>query len=150
MTPSTANQGETALPTADRAVPQGTGNRLFLYAMRRMAVAGVNDAHAANALLGTFGKSYRRPLVLMRAMMLELARASDRKILVAPCCCARMTGDEALLMQAVGEALGDAPLAYERISSLLASDAALGALTCVQAVAQSYADLGRPLELYSA
>ena len=47
-------------------------------------------------MLGAFGRSYRRPLVLMRAMMLELARASSRKILVAPCCCARMTADEAL------------------------------------------------------
>ncbi|HEX7822227.1 MAG TPA: DUF6628 family protein [Sphingobium sp.] len=133
----------------DKAVPEDRGNRLFLFAVRRMAMAGVNDAHAANALLGSFGKSYRRPLVLLRAMMLEMARASSRKIMVAPCCCAKMTGDEALLMQAVSEGLSAPHTAYERVSTLLASDAALGALTCVQAVAQSFADLGRPMEFYA-
>lgn len=130
--------------------PHGYGNRLFLFILRRMASAGVNDAHAAHAMLGGFGKSYRRPLVLMRAMMLEMARASGRKILVAPCCCARMTSDEALIMQAIGEALDDAPSAYHRLTILLDNQNALGALTCLQAVAQSYGDLGRPLDLYAA
>jgi hypothetical protein len=142
--------GEINQAMTDRAVPEDGGNRLFLFALRRMASAGVNDAHAANALLGTFGKSYRRPLVLMRAMMLEMARASGRKIMVAPCCCSRMTADEALLMQAVGEGLHAPQAAYDRLSLLLASDTALGALTCLQAVAQSFADLGRPMDFYAA
>lgn len=142
--------GETQHAMTERLVPEGGGNRLFLFALRRMASDGVNDAHAANALLGSFGKSYRRPLVLMRAMMLEMARASSRKIMVAPCCCTRMTGDEALLMQAVAEGLHTPQAAYDRLSVLLASDTALGALTCLQAVAQSFADLGRPMEFYAA
>ncbi|MET0249299.1 MAG: DUF6628 family protein [Sphingobium sp.] len=133
-----------------RPIPGGYGNRLFLYVMRRMAVAGVNDAHAANALLGAFGKSYRRPLILMRAMMLELVRASTRKILVAPCCCARMTADEGLVMQAVGDALRDPHGAFDQIGELIGNDDALGALTCLQAVAQAHRDLGRPLDLYAA
>lgn len=133
-----------------RPMPGGYGNRLFLFVMRRMASDGVNDAHAANAMLGAFGKSYRRPLVLMRAMMLEIARASSRRILVAPCCCARMTGDEALVISAIGEALTNPLNAYRRLATLLDNDHALGALTCVQAVAQCYGDLGRPLELYAA
>ena len=141
--------GETSPIDLPRPLPTGYGNRLFLFVMRRMASAGVNDAHAANAMLGAFGRSYRRPLVLMRAMMLELARASSRKILVAPCCCARMTADEGMLMQATGEALRDPNAAYEQLSDLLGNDHALGALTCMQAVAQAHADLGRPLELYS-
>ena len=141
--------GETSPIDLPRPMPTGYGNRLFLFVMRRMASAGVNDAHAANALLGAFGRSYRRPLVLMRAMMLELARASSRKILVAPCCCARMTADEGMLMQATGQALRDPNAAYEQLSDLLGNDHALGALTCMQAVAQAHADLGRPLELYS-
>ncbi|MBA4756146.1 MAG: hypothetical protein EPO45_11850 [Sphingobium sp.] len=141
--------GETSsLDDLPRPMPSGYGNRLFLFVMRRMASAGVNDAHAANAMLGAFGRSYRRPLVLMRAMMLELARASSRKILVAPCCCARMTVDEALMMQATGDALRDPNAAYAHVSRLLGNDHALGALTCLQAVAQAHADLGRPLELY--
>jgi hypothetical protein len=142
--------GEINQAMTDRAVPEDGGNRLFLFALRRMASAGVNDAHAANALLGSFGKSYRRPLVLMRAMMLEMARASGRKIMVAPCCCSRMTADEALLMQAVAEGLHAPQAAYDRLSLLLASDTALGALTCLQAVAQSFADLGRPMDFYAA
>ena len=141
--------GETSPIDLPRPMPTGYGNRLFLFVMRRMASAGVNDAHAANAMLGAFGRSYRRPLVLMRAMMLELARASSRKILVAPCCCARLTADEGMLMQATGEALRDPNAAYEQLSDLLGNDHALGALTCMQAVAQAHADLGRPLELYS-
>ncbi|MEQ6332350.1 DUF6628 family protein [Sphingobium sp. MK2] len=141
--------GETSPLDLPRPMPTGYGNRLFLFVMRRMASAGVNDAHAANAMLGAFGRSYRRPLVLMRAMMLELARASSRKILVAPCCCARMTADEGMLMQATGEALRDPNAAYEQLTDLLGNDHALGALTCMQAVAQAHADLGRPLELYS-
>ncbi|WP_150292371.1 DUF6628 family protein [Sphingobium estronivorans] len=131
-------------------IPGSYGNRLFLYVMRRMATAGVNDAHAANAMLGAFGRSYRRPLVLMRAMMLELARMSSRKILVAPCCCSRMTTDEALMMQAVGNALRDPRAAYDKVATLLGNDHALGALTCLQAVAQAHNDLGRPLDLYAA
>ncbi|MFZ2996216.1 DUF6628 family protein [Sphingobium sp.] len=141
--------GETSPLDLPRPIPGGYGNRLFLFVMRRMASAGVNDAHAANAMLGAFGRSYRRPLVLMRAMMLELARASSRKILVAPCCCARMTSDEALMMQATSDALHDPTTAFEQVSQLLGNDHALGALTCLQAVAQAHHDLGRPLDLYA-
>ena len=115
-----------------------------------MATAGVNDAHAANAMIGAFGRSYRRPLILMRAMMLELARTASRKILVAPCCCARMTVDEGVLMQAVGTSIQDPRMAYDQVATLLGNDNALGALTCLQAVAQAHNDLGRPLDLYAA
>src|SRR3546814_19785898 len=101
-------------------------------------------------MLGAFGRSYRRPLVLMRAMMLEMARTSSRKILIAPCCCSRMTSDEALMMQAIGGALRSPRSAYEDVAALLGNDHALGALTCLQAVAQAHCDLGRPLDLYAA
>ena len=143
--------GETSsLDLITRPMPGGYGNRLFLYGMRRMASAGVKDAHAANAMLGAFGRSYRRPLVLMRAMMLELARSATRKILVAPCCCARMTADEGLLLDAIGTALEEPHAAYEKIVTLLGNEDALGALTCLQAVAQAHSYLGRPLDLYAA
>ena len=142
--------GELSSPDQARLIPGGYGNRLFLYVMRRMASAGVNDAHAANAMLGAFGRSYRRPLVLMRAMMLELARTSSRKILIAPCCCSRMTADEALMMRAVGRALRSPHGSFDDIAALLGNDHALGALTCLQAVAQAHTDLGRPLDLYAA
>lgn len=142
--------GELSHLDLPRPIPGGYGNRLFLYVMRRMAAAGVNDAHAANAMLGAFGRSYRRPLILMRAMMLELARSSSRKILIAPCCCARMTADEATLIESVGTALRDPHAAFDHLVTLLGNDHALGALSCLQAVAQAHDDLGRPLDLYSA
>ena len=142
--------GEPVFLDQPRPIPGGYGNRLFLYVMRRMAMAGVDDAHAANAMLGAFGRSYRRPLVLMRAMMLELARTSSRKILIAPCCCSRMTTDEALMMQAIGTTRRSPRTAYDDVASLLGNDHALGALTCLQAVAQAHSDLGRPLDLYAA
>jgi hypothetical protein len=69
--------------------------------------------------------------------------------MVAPCCCARMTADEAMLMHAAGDALRDPGTAYESVSALMGNDHALGALTCLQAVAQAHGDLGRPLELYA-
>src|SRR3546814_20687855 len=94
--------GESPSLDQPRPLPGGYGNRLFLYVMRRMATAGVNDAHAANAMLGAFGRSYHLPLVLMRAMLQEMARTSSRQQLIAPCFGHRMTCDEALLMQAMG------------------------------------------------
>src|SRR3546814_13035254 len=82
----------------------------------------------------------------MRGMMLERARTSGRKKLIAPCCCSRMTSDEALMMQAIGGALRSPRSAYEDVAALLGNDHALGALTCLQAVAQAPCDLGRPLD----
>lgn len=133
----------------DRPTVATTGSRLFLFTLRRMASAGVDDAHAANALLGHFGKSYRRPLILMRAMMLELSRVSNRRISVAACCCTRITPDEARLLEAVATAQVTPHAAYENLSAVLDTPVALGALTCAQAVAQSFADLGRPIALYA-
>ena len=130
------------------AVPNSSATRTFLFVVRRMAAGGVSDAHAANMLLSVFGRRYRRALVLMRAMMLELARVSERKIMVAPCCCGRMTGDEARLLLAIKDSDRNPEAAYDEISTLLASPAGLGALTCLQAVNQCFADLGTPLDLY--
>jgi hypothetical protein len=61
-----------------------------------------------------------------------------------------MTADEAAIMQAVGDALRDPHTAFDNVSGLLGNDDALGALTCLQAVAQAHSDLGRPLDLYAA
>jgi hypothetical protein len=134
----------------DRPLLSTSGGRLFLFVIRRMAAAGVNDAHASSALLGNFGISYRRPLILMRAMMLELARVSNRKILVGPCCYAGMTDDEARLTRIMAMGQQEPKTAYDELSVMLDSDAVLGALTCAQAVAQSYADLGCPIDFYAA
>ena len=119
--------------------------RLLLYAMRRMGAHGLRDAHAANAMLGSFGQSYRRPLVLLRVLLTELARASQTKVTIAACCCARMTRDEAMLIEAVALANVDPQAAHEMIANVLGNADCVGALTTAQALAQAFADLGRPL-----
>src|SRR3972149_5104254 len=68
-----------------------SARRLLLRVMRLMAIDGINDATAAAALFGHFGGGHRRPLVLMRALMLELSRTSHRQIVLAPPCCGRIT-----------------------------------------------------------
>ena len=148
MGPSSPVPIETARPSHPDlmfALPADRSTRLLLFVVRRMSFGGIRDAHAANALLGTFGRGYRRPLVLMRAMMLELARASARLILVAPCCCPRMTEDEMRIAGAALTALRDPGAAHFGLTLLLDNEAAIGALTCMQAVAQAFADAGRPL-----
>jgi hypothetical protein len=119
--------------------------RLLLFAMRRMAAGGLADAHAANALLTGFGLSFRRPLVLLRALMAEVSRVSKNRILVAPCCCPRMTGSEAVLLATVSDARADPRGAHDRLVVMLGVVDCLGAIGSAQAVAQAFEDLGRPL-----
>jgi hypothetical protein len=106
---------------------------------------GLNDAHAANAMLGTFGQSYRRPLILLRAFMAETARVSKLKVSVAACCCGRMTRDEIMLIDTLILALSDPRAAHESLSTCLGTADCLGALTSAQALNQAFSDLGRLL-----
>lgn len=126
-------------------IPRQAPAQLILFTVRRMAIGGLTDAHAANALLGRFGKSYRRPLVLMRALMAELARNAHRPIIVAPCCCGRMTQAETMLLSAIATANVDVAHAHEQLSVLSGTPDCIGALTSAQAVAQAFGDLGQPL-----
>jgi hypothetical protein len=127
------------------AAPASPYRRLLLFAVRRMAAGGIDDAHAAHAIFTGFGIGYRRPLVLLRALMAEVSRVSAVRLRVAPCCCPRMTGDEALLLDAVGAAPGDGPGAHRGFARLLRVRDCLGVLTSAQAVAGAFADLGMPL-----
>jgi hypothetical protein len=127
------------------AAPVARPLRLLLYVMRRMGTHGLMDAHAANALLGTFGQSYRRPLILLRALMLEMARTAQCRVTIAGCCCARMTEDEATLLQTITLANTDPRTANALLETLLATPNALAALTTAQALEQAFSDLGRPL-----
>jgi hypothetical protein len=127
------------------AAPSEDSSRLLLFGVRRMAAGGLSDAHVAAAFLMHFGKSYRRPLILLRALMAELARAAARPIVIAPCCCPRMTEGEAQLLAAIAGAVREPRAAHGVLSDLIATQDSLGALTSAQALAQSFADLGRPL-----
>ena len=125
--------------------PEEHPARLLLYAFRRMGAHGLNDAQAANAMLGTFGQSYRCPLVLLRALMAEMARTAQAKISIAGCCCARMTQDEALLIEAISQSNADARGAHELLANALGTADCIGALVTVQALEVAFFDLGKRL-----
>lgn len=93
--------------------------RLTLLLVRRMAAHGMDDAHATQAAFGFFGLGYRRPLILLRALMLEMARASTRRIYISPCCRLQMTEDEALLIETIAQARPQHMPVHRALSSLL-------------------------------
>ncbi|MDO6415882.1 hypothetical protein Q4F19_15940 [Sphingomonas sp. BIUV-7] len=128
-------------------VPESAYARLLLYAVRRMAAGGLDDAFAAQAMIGGFGVNFRRPLVLLRAFMGESARVAGKRLMVAPCCCGRMTGDERALLSAVALAQEQPEMAHDRLAETLGVKCCVGLLTSAQAVAASFADLGMPLTL---
>ena len=130
------------LPRAAPVVPE---QRLLLYAIRRIGAHGLNDAHASNALLGTFGQGYRRPLILLRAFLTETARASKLSIQIAACCCGRMTRDEIMLIDTLILAVSDPHAAYQLLATCLGTVDCIGALTSAQALNQAFGDLGQPL-----
>jgi len=127
------------------AAPASPYRRLLLFAIRRMAAGGIADAHAAHAIFTGFGLSYRRPLVLLRALMAELSRVSAMQLKVAPCCCTRMTRDEAMLLDLIAEAPSRPREVHQALCDLLHLKACLGALGSAEAVANAFADLGMPL-----
>jgi len=133
---------------ADTPAPASQTARILVFAIRRMATFGLNDAHAAHAALSHFGLSYRRPLVLIRTLMAEMARASQQTVMVAPCCCARITRDEASLLSALGSANSDPAHTHFLFADLMGTPDCLGAVTTAQAIAQACQDLGKPLAMF--
>jgi hypothetical protein len=99
-------------------LPDGRIERSVLFAMRRMAAHGVRDVSAAWLILDLFSTGFRRPLVLLRAFMLELAHAATGPIRVAPCCAPRMTEHEGLIMLALFGAAGDMASAEDALAQL--------------------------------
>ena len=138
------NQPVIANPLPFAAPKIGT-NQLLLYVIRRMGAHGLHDAAATNALLGVFGMTYRRPMIMLRAFMAETARGADKKILIAACCCARMTIDEARLIEAIATSLDDPRGASLLLRQTMGCDQDVGALSAAQAVCMAFEDLGRTL-----
>lgn len=110
------NTGDELLPLP---LPEGRVERIVLVCIRRMAAHGIRDAQAALIAIDTFGVNFRRPLVLMRAYILELAQISQRSIKIAPCCAMRMTKDEGLIIAALSLAGSDLAAADHTLTSLL-------------------------------
>lgn len=133
----------TALPEPQ---PEDPGARLFLFAVRQIGAHGLNDACTAQAFLTAFGRGFRRPLLLTRALMAEMSSTASGPIRIAPWCCGRITGAEATLLNALARAIHNPASAGLLLADLLGVRRADNVLSIAQAVAQSFADEGLPFE----
>lgn len=125
--------------------PTCVNARIALFAMRRMGANGLDDARAAHAMLSAFGQQFRRPLVLMRALMADLAAHAHEPITIAPCCCVRMTASENSLLAILARAETAPEAARLLMADLLGTRRVDGVLASAAAVAAAFADEGRPL-----
>jgi hypothetical protein len=132
----------TALP---HALPDCRNASLALFAIRRIGACGLADAHAAHAFVGGFGEGFRRPLILMRLLMAELAGTATLPIAIAPCCCGRMTPAERALLTVLERAETAPETARLLLADLLGNRRVDGVLASACAVSQAFADAGRPI-----
>lgn len=126
-------------------LPEAPPSRIALLAIRRMGAHGLHDAAAAHALFCNFGQGFRRPLVLLRAFMADLAATAEGTIAIAPCCCPRMTGAEAALVAVLARVEGQPEAAHLLLADLLGTRRVDGVLAGAAAVAAAFADAGRPI-----
>jgi len=131
-----------ALP---HALPACANARLALFALRRMGAHGLADAPAASAILNGFGVNFRRPLMLLRAFMHDMAANSAAAVQIAPCCCARMTIAEAALIAILARVETDPGAARLLLGDLLSLRRPDGVLASAAALAVAFADAGRPI-----
>lgn len=128
-----------------RSLPDCQNARVALIAMRRMGAHGLADAAAAHLLLMTFGPAFRRPLMLLRNLMNDLAANARGTIAIAPCCCTRMTAAEAALLAVLARSEREPEAARLLMADLLGHCAIDGALAAATAVTAAFADCGRPI-----
>jgi hypothetical protein len=137
-------------PLLPHAAPADPDLRLMLYGIRRMAAGGIGDAHAAHAFLARCGMRYRRPLVLLRALVAEVARTGAARLAIGPCCCPRMSSSEAELLAAIGLS-GTRPVeGHFRFARLLKVERCPSVADHAAALAACFADFGRPLAITDA
>lgn len=133
----------TALPQVQ---PDDPGARLLLFGIRQIGAHGLHDACAAHAFVTAFGKSFQRPLVLLRALMAEMSAASAGPIQIAPWCCPRMTGQEAVLLTVLARIRSQPANAGMLLADLLGVRDASGVAATAHALANAFADLALPLD----
>lgn len=121
--------------------------RTLLIALRRIAAGGIDDASAANLLLGAFGMGYRRPLMFLRVLMQEISRVSQHQIAIAPCCCPRMTEGEAAILLCIESGAAHPDMARAALSRVTGTLDLAPALSIAQALGDALADVGRPITL---
>jgi hypothetical protein len=85
-------------------------------------------------------------LVLLRALMAEMSASSAGPIQIAPWCCARMTGPEAMLLAVLGHVRTNPGTAGLLLADMLGVRDASAVLATAAAVSQAFADLGLTLE----
>ena len=127
------------------SVPACPNTRLALFAIRRIGAHGLSDAHAAHAMVNGFGEGFRRPLVLMRAMMADIATSGTGTVAIAPCCCARMTTAESALLTILARAETMPETARLLLADLLGVRRVDGVLATATLLAAAFADAGRPI-----
>lgn len=125
--------------------PDDSAQRLLLFGIRQIGANGLDDACAAHAFVTAFGKDFRRALLLLRTLMMELSATSVRPIQIAPWCCRRMTPAEAALLAVTAKATGNPRAAGLLLADLLGVRSAAGPLATATALAGAFADLGMPL-----
>lgn len=126
--------------------PDDDTRRLILFAMRQMGARGLDDAATAHAFMSHFGRDFRRPLTLMRTLMLEMSRGASGPIAIAPWCCRRMTAQEATLLAVIERAASNPCAAGLLLADLMGKRDSGAALPAAQALAFALEDCGRPLE----
>ena len=89
-------------PILEIPLPARRAHTLGLVIFRRIASHGLHDARATMLAVDAAGSEFRRLLVLARTLVVDLARTSQRRITLAPCCAPGMTRDEGLLMAMTG------------------------------------------------
>jgi hypothetical protein len=129
------------------SLPAAATQRLVLRCLRRMAAHGPRDAQAALLVFEHFGIHFRRPLVLLRAFVAELAQGAERRITIAPCCAIRMTRDEGWMIGVLVAAADHPDCASRHLRLLTGSDEVASPLSLAAAFNQTLTGLGRPLAL---
>lgn len=127
------------------AAPSDDTRRTILFAMRQMGAKGLDDAATSHAFMTHFGKDFRRPLTLMRTLMLEMSRGAAGPITIAPWCCRRMTAQESTLLAVIERASDNPCAAALLLADLMGVRDAGATLTTAQALAFALQDCGRPL-----
>jgi hypothetical protein len=134
-----------AATTLPNPLPGCVNARIVLFVLRRMGAHGLGDAHAAQALLNVFGESFRRPLLLLRTFMADVAAASLCPISIAPNCCVRMTVAESAILTILARCEAAPETAQFLLADLLGTRRVNGVLASATAVASAFADAGRPI-----
>ena len=127
-------------------LPTACTDRTVLVMMRRMGAHGLKDAQATMLAMRFFGTGFRQPLVLLRCFMMEVAHASNRNIMLSPCCARRMTRDEGLLLETLALCSANHERARQDLGEITGRDNAERALTVAQAFNTALANMGRNLE----